>query len=193
MLTLRPVIYGTKKSIVIKTGLLTRLISLFSYMHKVEIFSEQKKILFYNRIFWLFYSFKELDFNDISYIDYSYNSYGTSWGRTIWEYKKLDEVESYSVYLVTKNGDKHFVCSFSGEGYSCTGLSGVLIANDSVADFAGTQGDESRQFVEYLSKQLGVSIGKSIKDVIDMKICPQCHRETSPYDTKCLYCGAELQ
>jgi hypothetical protein len=33
---------------------------------------------------------------------------------------------------------------------------------------------------------------KPIANVINMKRCPACNRETSPYDSKCLYCGAEL-
>ena len=192
LLTFRPSIIETKDSIIIETSFLKKLFSLFSYMHKIEIIPSLKKINISRKFAWFFHSFIQLDFDDVCHIDYSYESWGTSWGRTSSGIGAHDEVERFAVYLVTKNEEKYFVCSFYGEGSVSTGWTGVLLGGDDVVDYAGTQGNESRQFVEYLSELIGVSLGKPIGDSVDMKRCPVCNQETSPYDTKCLYCGAEL-
>ena len=192
LLTFRPSIIETKNSIIIETSFLKKLISLFAYMHKIEIIPSLKKINVNSKFAWFFHSFIQLDFDDVCYIDYSYESWGTSWGRTSSGIGAHDEVERFAVYLVTKNEEKYFVCSFCGEGSVSTGWTGVLLGGDSIVDYAGTQGNESRQFVEYLSELIGVSLGKPIGDSVDMKKCPACGMETSPYDSKCLYCGAEL-
>ena len=190
--TLRPSIRETKSSIIIKTGFLTKLYTLFFYTQKIEIIPSIRKIKISKTFAWVFPVYNQLDFDDVWYIEYAFKSSGTDWGYTSSGYKNLDEMEKFSILLVTKNEKKHFVCSFSGEGAVSTGWSGILIGHDDIIDYEGTQENESKQFVEYLCKILDVTLGKPIPESIPMKECPECTRETSPYSPKCLYCGAKL-
>ena len=190
--TLRPSICETRNSIIIKTGFLTKLFTLFLYMQKVEIIPSMRKVQISKTIFWSFIFRKQIDFDDIWYIEYAFKSWGTDWGYSVSGYRNLDEMEKFSILLVTKNEKKHFVCSFRGEGSVATGWGGILLGGDDIVDYKGTQESESRQFAEYISKIFGVSLGKPIPESIDMKTCPECGRETSPYNPKCLFCGAKL-
>ncbi len=192
LFTLRPSIRETKKSIVIKTGFLTKLFTFFLYMQKVEIIPSLRKVQISKTFFWSFIFRKQLDFDDVWYIDYSYNSMTTQFGWTSSRFGAQDEVESYSISIVTKDEKFYSICSFRGEGACCTGWDGVLLGGDEALDYKGTQESESRQFADYISKIFGVPFGKPIPESIDMKTCPECDRETSPYNPKCLYCGAKL-
>ena len=80
-----------------------------------------------------------------------------------------------------------------GDGSICTGMRGVMLSDDSIIDFSGTQEEESLKFVKMLSKILQVPIGQPLRDMADMIDCPSCGHPNSPYLPKCIYCGAILK
>jgi hypothetical protein len=134
-----------------------------------------------------------ISFKNISHVDYTYGSFGTDWGITSssW-FGRHDEVESFTISIVTKTGDSFPICAFRGEGSKTTGWSGVLLGGDDIFDFSGTQEDESRKFAEYIAKLLDVTIGEPIDSPKDTVKCPKCGRPLPPYKKTCLYCGKTI-
>ena len=128
--------------------------------------------------------------DEIAYIDYGFSAIETDWGWTGRGFGAHDQLESYSISLVTYSGNKHFICAFRGEGSVCTGWTGILLGDDSVMDFSGTQDGESRQLANYIASLIGVPVGKPLEHYAEMATCPECNRPTSLYKPKCLYCGA---
>lgn len=192
-LTTRPAIDEVGGTLTIKTGLITRLATLFLNFRRIEIDPERCDILIEKRVAYFFVSRELIDFDSVWYVDYSFDSLGTEWGMTSGSLLgRQDQVESFPIAVVTRDDRKHFVCAFRGEGAKCTGWTGVLLGGDDLLDFSGTQESESRQLATYLAKLIGTQIGKPLDSSIDMATCPECGRPTSPYKAKCLYCGAVL-
>jgi hypothetical protein len=189
LLTLRPSVKTTASSIIIQPAPLIRLLTLFTFNHRVEIFPSKKYLSIGTRR--LFFSdTKHLSFSNLWYIDYGYDSTGTSWGRSGRGYGRQDEIETFTLSVVTRNEETYKICSFKGEGAVATGWGGVFWGGDSMVDYMGTQEEESLDFVNSISKLLDIPIGKPLEDMVDMATCPSCNRSTSLQVKKCLYCGA---
>ena len=191
-LTLRPSIREGKDSLTIATGFLTRLFTLFLDIRTVRIIPSRRVVALQSRSAYFFSSLEMIRFSSVSHIDYAFGSFDTSWGWTLSGYARHDQVERFSISIVTKDDTKHFVCSFRGEGSVCTGWSGILLGGDALVDFSGTQEGESRKLAKYLAKLMGVTVGKPLKKIAKMTHCPECGRATSLYKPKCLYCGAQV-
>ena len=105
------------------------------------------------------------------------------------DFGRHDQVESFGLLLVLKDGFEYPLCAFQGEGAAHTGWVGVLLGDDSLIDFAGTQESDSRQAARALAKLIGVSLGKQyITDEAFVR-CPHCDHPTARTNRKCLYCG----
>lgn len=193
VLTSRPYILESRKSLVIKTGFLPAVLSLFMVLRRVEIVPSVRRIQISRRIGLFLVRSKTLAFDEVSHIDYAYGSMGTSWGITSEGLGRHDQLESFSISIVTKREEKLFVCAFRGEGAVWTGWTGILLGNDNLMDFAGTQERESAKLAVYLSKLIGVPIGKPPVDVPEMIKCPSCGHSLAPNSLDCLYCGAEMR
>lgn len=189
-LTQRPSITETPDRLILKTGFLSALLTLFLRIRRAEINTSEKRVTIWTRSLWFINKIEEIAFDDLWFIDYSFGSAGTDWGFSTSGHARQDQVESFSIALITKDEKAYHLCSFRGEGSACTGWSGVLLGGDSVVDFAGTQDRESKKLAEYLSGILNIPIGKPLTDMIDMDKCPACGRQTSPYKSTCIYCGA---
>jgi hypothetical protein len=191
-LTLRPSVSELRDSLVIKTGNLAALLSLFLNTRHVEISASSQTVTLSRRTAYIYSSSVTININEVAYIDYGFSAIGTDWGWNGLGIGQQDSVESYSISIVTQDGKKHFVCAFRGEGSTCTGWSGILLGDDSIVDFAGTQDDESRKLAKYIAKLLGVTIGKPLDEIAEMTTCPECDRPASLYKPTCLYCGAAI-
>lgn len=189
-LTLRPSIRETDDALVIKTGFLTALLTLFLKTTRIEISLSERTITFSKRVAYLFSSSQVVPFAEVGYVDYDFDSMGTDWGLTSSWFGRHDQVESFSISVVTHAGDKHFVCAFRGEGSTCSGWTGVLLGGDSMIDLMGTQDSESRKLAEYIAELLETRIGKLMEISTEMATCSACGRSTSPFKSTCLYCGA---
>lgn len=189
-LTLRPSICETRESVIIRTGFFTCLLTLFLNMRKVEIIPLRKILLITYRRAYFFKSQSIINFRNVLYVDYTFDSIGTGWGLTSFGFGRQDQIESFSIAIVTQKDKRYPICTYRGEGSKCTGWTGVLLGGDDIIDFSGTQEDESRKLAEYLAKLIGVTIGKPMGSTIKMAKCPKCGRPASLYKKKCLYCGA---
>jgi hypothetical protein len=194
LLSLKPHVYNKDGVLVIETGFLFRLLSLFSYYRRVEMSAQNRTITILRKIFPYFPSTIKLDFDDIYYLDYSFDSIVTDFSTNQWSFgEHTDQAERFSVNVVTKDNQKYLIGSFMGEGSICTGMRGVMISDDSIIDFSGTQEEESLEFVKILSKILQVPIGQPLKDIADMIDCPACGHPNASNLPKCIYCGAVLK
>jgi hypothetical protein len=196
-LTLRPVITKTPYSVIIKTNLLYRLATLFLFDRFVEINGRSKTLLLCERWFYVFRRTVRLGFHELSHLDYSYNSSGTSWG-LLWgpagpELGRYDSFEFYSITAVTHDDREYTLCTFFGEGAECTGLSGVIMGRDDIIDFAGTQGEESRSLVSYLSSFIGIPLTRPVTIPGKTALCPKCRHQIPRKSSRCIYCGIRLR
>lgn len=191
-LTLRPKVTEEPPLLVIQTGTLATLLSLGLSHKRVEVDAQRREIRIRTRTAWLFTNEYTLGFEDLDHIDYAYKAYGTSWGWSFSGFGRQDEVEVFTLSVVDSDNGKHVLCAFRGEGSVHTGWSGVLMGDDSAADFHGTQEGESRQLVNYLKGITELPIGKQLLNDIDMRACPNCGREVAAFAKKCVYCATEL-
>jgi len=161
-------------------------------LNRAEIDTNWRRITLSRRRAYFFKKAYTINFSDILYLKYSYNSLATDWGFSTDGFGTNDQLESFTIYIVTKDEEEHFLCSFRGEGSVETGWCGVLFGNDELLDFSGTQEAESRQLVGHLAKIIGVTVGKPLDASTKMTKCPECNHLISNWATTCLYCGAEV-
>lgn len=192
VLTLRPSIRVEDGVLVIKTGMLVGLFTLFLRSISTEIRPVERRIVQRRRLGYFFTTQTVLEFDDIRYLDYGFGSFGTEWGWSFEGWGRQDQVETFYIDIVSRDDERLRVCAFRGEGAVMTGWGGVLLSEDSLLDVSGTQEGESRQFVNYLAKVLDVPVGQPIDEDVEMATCPACNRSVSLYNPKCLYCGAEV-
>jgi len=196
-LTIRPVIIKTPYSVIFKNNFLLRLATLFLYIRSVEINQRSQSILLCERWFYIFPRVVSLRFEELSHLDYTYISSGTSWG-LLWgnagpELGRYDSVESFSIKAITKTGREYPLCIFVGEGSECTGWGGIIMGRDEIFDFAGTQSEESRTLVSYLSDFIGIPLTRPLSVPVNTTVCPRCRHTIPKNSPRCLYCGASLR
>ena len=184
------------RSLVVRTSFLLRMLSLFSYDRLVRFDSMRKQIHVHTRRFWLFNSDREIAFARVSYIDYDFKSWGTSWAwMWRWGAERADQVESFRIALALKNPEELVpIAAFRGEGSAMTGAAGVLFG-DSIVDAEGDQKDTSRTFVEVLERLLETRVGRPLL-ASDRRgsilVCNACGRSAAANQDKCLYCGGAI-
>ena len=191
-LTMRPSVkVSDDLQVIIRDNLLIRLVTLCLVMHKVIIDKNSSKIHISTRYFWLFCSRHELNFSEISHIDYHYSSTATSWSMFGTE---QDSIEKFTLKLYCYDNRDFDVCNFRGEGAAMTGWGGVFMGDD-MLDYQGTQESESQMLLHRLAAIIDVPVGKQYsKEVKQLKVdCPGCGRPTARLAPKCLYCGESLK
>jgi len=196
-LTIRPVIIKTPYSVIFKNNFLLRLATLFLYTRSVEINKRSRTVLLNERWFYIFPRVVSLRFEELSHLDYKYISSGTSWG-LLWgnagpELGRYDSVESFSIKAVTKTGHEYPLCIFVGEGSECTGWGGIIMGRDEIIDLAGTQSEESRTLVSYLSTFIGIPLTRPLSIPEKITVCPGCRHTIPRKSPRCIYCGARLR
>jgi len=190
-LTLRPRVRATPDRLTLSTGRVSALASLGLRLRRVEIDATNRRVDLATRTCWLFVRRHRLNFDELSHIDYGIGAFGTEWGWTPDGFGRQDQVESFSIALVTREGDAHKVCSFRGEGSVETGFVGWL-GGDSWFDAAGTQAEDSRKMVEMLANVLGLPIGEPVGQGVPTRRCGECGHRVSARQSVCLYCGATM-
>ena len=128
-LTMRPWIRETRNTISISTGMLTSILTLFLMRRKTVISLSGRQVFMTSRMGYFFKSMTILDFHEISHVDYEFDSVGTDYGWTGGGFGRQDQYERFSISLVTKSNQRHFLCSFKGEGSVCTGWGGILLGH----------------------------------------------------------------
>lgn len=191
LLTLGPSVKTEGGVLRIRTPLLLRTLSLFSFERRVDVDSRRRVVRFATRFLWAFTRERTLRFEEVEHLDYDYASLPTSWSH--W-HGTTDEIDRYTVSLVLRgSGERVRVATFHGEGAVCTGWGGMIFSGDTAMDWQGTQDEQSLSLVEGLRRILGVPLGKQIGPIRDadglLWRCSACRRNGPPRRPRCQYCG----
>lgn len=192
-LTLRPKVREEPPLLVITTGFLTSLLTLGLKRRRVEIDTLRKEIRIQSRYLWLIPEEATLSFTHLSHLEYRYDAVPTSFGLSLEGFGRKDEVDIFTIAVVDRDGREFKLCSYRGEGSVHTGWTGVLLSDDSMMDFTGTQEGESRQLVNMIKAILQIPIGKPVLEDIQKITCPHCGREVAAFAVKCIYCAKSLK
>lgn len=137
-----------------RSSLFVQLIFLFSYKKTVTVDPLAKEVTIRHRFLWVFRIVKRVSFHEITRIDYSFASWGTSWNRLG---ERRDQQENFNISLILR-GDKYVsLWDFMGEGSVADGIRGMLLG-DSLVDFSGNQEDASRRYVTLVKKYTGKTL-----------------------------------
>lgn len=178
--------------ITIRDGFWKRLLTLGGLQRTTWIDGNTRTVRIHHRRAWVFTSETRIPFQEVSHIDYSYDEMGTSWGDAWTGFQQTDQLESFRISVVAKDGREFPVAAFHGEGSVMTGWAGMIWADDALVDVSGTQEGDSQRLVNRLAKFIGVPLSKPIDHGGLMAACPACGRSTTVLKSTCLYCGSAL-
>lgn len=192
-LTCRPSIRADRKAgeLIIKTGFLQALSTLFLNLRRVEISLRRRTVTVSRRLAYFFPACTKIDFDDVWYLDYSFAATNVKLG---WFISGLDvskQSEAFTISIVTRDETEHAVCTFKGGYAEGQDWVGEMLGNTDFS-FAGGQESESSMMASYLATLLGVTIGKPLEETAEMVVCPKCGHPTAPNRPKCLYCGTAV-
>jgi hypothetical protein len=133
-----------------------RLLSLGSHCRRVVVDLRRKTLVIERTYFWAVSRRRRIPFQTIEAVTYGYQDWAFPF---IWNWTH-DTVDLFTVGVRVSGGDEVHLCSFFGEGtFSNAGpLPDWLYWEDFVFDISGTQEQESRTFVELLSKLMGAPV-----------------------------------
>src|SRR5262249_44454475 len=157
-LSICPRLSRANGNLVAATSLQLRLLTLGLINRRVSIDPKRRMITLSRRLFWFFSRRQRIPFDAIAAISYGYQDWAAnSWS---WTHKSAD---LYKVGLRLHSGQEVQVFYFYGEGeFSNQGpLPDWLYWANYQFDVTGTQGQESRLYVELLSKMIGVPVEPS--------------------------------
>ena len=188
LFTLKPRVDRSGKLLEITTPVFGRAASAFSYHRSVSVDGRRRTVRLVETNAWFFTTIKQLKFEEIDHIAYSFSSLWTSWD---WLGRVHDLVEAFTVSLMLKNSEELRVARYLGHG--AVGDFSTWMMGDDLFDTAGTQEDDSRLLVEHLVEVLQVPLGPPglaprADHQVRMWKCIRCGRSVAPKPT-CLYCG----
>ncbi len=192
LLTVRPKVRRYEDRLVVEPNGFVTFLTLGMSFRRVLVDLVARDIVFLSRTAYLFRSMDILPFSEASHMDYSYSSFGTSWGWTATGFDRHDEVDVFSLSIVSREGSVYPVCSFWGEGSAGGDWVAILAGDDDWIDLHGSQESESRSFARLLASLIGIPTSKPLEEVGELPTCPSCHREVSALRPTCLYCGAAV-
>ncbi len=167
-ITQKPSINISARSLTIRNGFLTRVLTLFCVLRKVEIIPEERVILYNIRLVFLFCWFQRIAYSDLSHIDYSIGTVGSD---LQWVFSGIDLKEkrdAFTISLVTMSGEKYVLCYFKGTGPVMSKLGYSIPDKKGIFDFSGIVEEEAVEFADYLSKFFSLPVKKnsnSFKDI----------------------------
>lgn len=148
-----------------------RLITLFSYSHRVSIDTENELVKIDTTYLYFIHSSRDLQFSHLWYIEYELETL-----------KGNDSTNDYYIIsLVDRKEEKYKICEIPGQ--ETTNL--VFGAQMTLGGDSGP-----RSMVSLLSETIGIPIGRPIGESMPKWTCGGCGREISANAAKCLYCGA---
>jgi hypothetical protein len=197
--SLGPKVWMSGGRLFARASLALRALSFFSHDRKVVVDPAASVVRIFTRYAWIVFRGRRIPFSKIECVDYRYGGVGRSWGLTPGGLRGTDAIDIFTVQLVLRDSGVHVdLFSFVGEGAAMTGVSGVLLGTDTLVDLQGDQEDASRNYVELLSRLIGVPIGRPVawrSKAVQQGLMTNCLRcgQTIPIDREhCLYCGAEV-
>jgi len=139
-----------------RTSWLIRAVSLFSHSKEVCVDRDRRLVAIRAKYLWIIQRYREIPFDNIRRLDYSYSSLPTSFNLFA---GPLDQLERFTISLCLINPRRTIkLFSFSGEGAVATGLTGVLLHGDDIVDFSGDQENRSLSYVDLLMKFTGKTL-----------------------------------
>ena len=191
-LSMGPISRIENECLVIRNTFIQRLCTIFTDLRHITIIPRQRLLLYHRRLFYFNDISQTIPFDDMSHLDYTFHSIGTDWGITAERFGRHDQVESFRVELVLKDGTRYPLCAFQGEGAVSTGWIGVIFGDDDLFDLSGTQESDSRRFVSALAKLLQIPMISPYITEEGFVTCPECDHPTSRVSATCLYCGHKM-
>jgi hypothetical protein len=152
---IRHVVRNGNEEIFIGSSWLMQVLTLGFGSRVIKISSRLKIVAIDYRIFWIWKIHKLIKFDEVDYIQYSYNSSFLS-GEDGYKHDYFD------VVLKLKNDERIKITCFSGVGDFVGFLPDVLFSSDSVgSNLTGDQEVRSKAFVDTLCKLLNVRVERS--------------------------------
>ncbi len=199
LLAVKPKVWVEDGVLHARTSLLMQVLSLGSHSKHVAVDPSAHNVRIESRSLWFLQSVRDVAFDDILYIDYSFHATGTSWGGAWTQFQRQDQVERFKVSLVLDDERETHVhlFNFTGEGAVQTGTFGVLMGGDSWFDAAGDQDAASLDYIELLCAATGKKLTKpwEYADRIQNESphrCTDCGRGAMAGRATCYYCGGAI-
>ena len=139
-----------------RTSWIVQTLTLFSHSKEVCVDRDQQLVTIRARYLWVITRHREIPFDNIRRIDYSYSSIPTSFSLIA---GPTDQLDRFTVSLCLFNPRRPIkLFSFSGEGAVATGWTGVLLGDDSIVDFSGDQEGRSLSYIDLLTAFTGKTL-----------------------------------
>ncbi|GIW92275.1 MAG: hypothetical protein KatS3mg110_0316 [Pirellulaceae bacterium] len=156
LLSICPRIRKKSGRLVASTAWILRLLLLGTTYRKVVVDPNTRTISIYSRYLWLVRRRRVISFGEIQAVTYGYEDLAIA---SLFSYAH-DSIDCFSVGLRLKDGMEIGLFNFVGEGtFSNNGpFPDWLYWPEFALDMSGSQENESRVFVDLLSKMIGVSV-----------------------------------
>lgn len=181
-LSLQPEVWLEDRVLHARSSTLARVLTLGSYWRDVVVDASTGYVHVDVRYLWALHAIETIPFGHVDHVTYEFSALPTAWDR----WGRRNQLERFTVSLVTRRGEKVELCSFRGDG--SVGAHPLVFA-----ELAGTQESASRWFVEQLTSLLGVGLGPKLDPIRDEAgktwCCTACRRPSPPRFGRCLYCG----
>lgn len=174
-------ISGTSNHLVVRNAGLARILTLFVWLRRTDIYMDEGRLRFRTRALWIWPREQGVPLSDVWYIDYTHRAQAR--GRAENSGARY-QTDVYTLSVVTRSEQRHIVCTFRGRSYERLPALYAWIRSY----LWGEQERQSQDFAEELSGLLQVPIGRPWQ--VDMATCPACGHPTSARSGRCLYCGA---
>ncbi len=159
-LTTRPNVHVTANLVTSKSPWLTHVLTLGSYSRYVAIDSRTRTVRIAIRYLWVGKRQHTIQFDSVAYVTYGMRESGTTASYVSGE---RDGSETFRIGLRLKDGSELDVACFSGDGeYSSEHAffwEWPAHKLRELTDVAGTQQEESMNFVDLICYRIGVKLG----------------------------------
>jgi hypothetical protein len=156
MLSTSPRITADENTLTARTSVITFLFTAGLAIRKLQLDRSARTLTIHDRNGWLFKRTRSIPFNQIRAVTYGYEDVNPSFG-------SHDAIDRFLVGIRLIAGNEIKLFSFIGDGsFSNSGpLPDWWYWEDILFDYTGPQENESRVFVQLLSKLIGVTIEPS--------------------------------
>ncbi|MGB0579148.1 MAG: hypothetical protein ACPGVU_05535 [Limisphaerales bacterium] len=178
LFTIRPSIGEESGRIVIRNSMITRILSCFTHVRKVEFCPFDRVVRYRMRTFWFLSAQVDIPFTEVSHMEFLSGSMETGYDKSAGDFDPTNTPRNYSLALATHHNDLVEICTFSGGD-----------AIDIGPEHVETEAGEAISIVQRLSTILDIKLRKETvnrKQIFER--CPKCRRKVSKHASLCLYC-----
>lgn len=154
-----PSIKVSADKIVATTSLWFQVVNLGTFRRQVTIDSRTRTIRIQGRFFWVFTGARTVAFNEVSGVLYTHHESG---GGSSYFTGESEGADNYHVGLRLRTMEEVPLFTFSGESEYVSHTTDVLdlpkVLIETALDAAGTQHEESLEFIDLLCERIGVPL-----------------------------------